>query len=321
MDPELAPRLHRDRPFDGQEVARSGPGRRAGGHALGAAHRPGAILGARLELLAELHRPSVGGPDRLGQDRPEPARFELVEGGRAGPAGRGDHVPEDRRVVARLLREVGRALERLDHQVVGDVPREAEVDGRVDERLHDQEDVGRAGPGDRGGHRHELLVVDLELGAERLEERARLGPLLGGRLRGGVPDRHPATEPGRRVGHAPDDPAVAQVALEGRRGGPGDDRQDELVVAQVAADLAADPVEHLGLDREQDDVGAGDRLERCPGPSGSRTASRARPAARPGDGWRRPGRGPRARPRRRPGDHRLGHDPGADGGDRPVREG
>ena len=50
---------------------------------------------------------------------------------------------------ARLLGEQGRALERLDDEVVGDVAREAEVDGGVDERLHDEEDVGRAGAATR----------------------------------------------------------------------------------------------------------------------------------------------------------------------------
>ena len=51
------------------------------------------------------------------------------------------------------------------------------MDGGVDERLHDEEDVGRAGAGDRGRHRDHLLVVDLELVAERAEQRRRLGAL------------------------------------------------------------------------------------------------------------------------------------------------
>ena len=45
----------------------------------------------------------------------------------------------------------------------------------------------------------------------------------------------------------------------GRR--PGEDAQDELAAPQVRADLAPDPVEHLGLDPEQDDVGAADGLD------------------------------------------------------------
>ena len=42
---------------------------------------------------------------------------------------------------------------------------------------------------------------------------------------------------------------------------PGQDAQDELAAAQVRPDLAADPLEHLGLDAEQDDVGVGDGLD------------------------------------------------------------
>ena len=75
---------------------------------------------------------------------------------------------------AARLGEQRAALERLDHEVVRHVAREAEVDGRVDQRLHDQEDVGRTGAADRGGHGDELLVVDLELHSEAAEQDARL---------------------------------------------------------------------------------------------------------------------------------------------------
>ena len=144
-------------------------------------------------------------------------------------------------MVAAVLGEMGAALERLDHQVVGDVAGKAEVHGGVDQGLHDQEDVGRAGPAHGGGHGHELLVVDLELRAERLEQGPGLGALLLGRLRRGVPDGHPATESSRRVGHAPDDPLVPEEALQGRGRGPGDDRQDELPGPQRPAQLGARP--------------------------------------------------------------------------------
>ena len=49
-----------------------------------------------------------------------------------------------------------------------------EVDRGVDERLHDEEHVRRPGAAHRGRHRDELLVLDLELGAERAEERGGL---------------------------------------------------------------------------------------------------------------------------------------------------
>ena len=78
-------------------------------------------------------------------------------------------------MVARLLREARAALEGLDDEVVGDVAREAEMDGGVDHRLHHQEHVGGPGARDRGRHRDPLLVLDLELRAER----ARAAPAPG----------------------------------------------------------------------------------------------------------------------------------------------
>jgi hypothetical protein len=55
------------------------------------------------------------------------------------------------------LAEERAALERLDDQVVGHVARKAQVDGRVDESFHDQEDVRWPRAADGGGHRHQLL--------------------------------------------------------------------------------------------------------------------------------------------------------------------
>ena len=188
------------------------------------------------------------------------------------------------------LAKTRRALERLDHEVVRDVAREAEVDGGVDQRLHHQEDVGRPGARHRGGHRHHLLVVDLDLVAERSEQRGGLGALLGRRLRRGVPHGHPAAEAGRRVGHAPDDLVVAEDAGQGRGRRAGQHAQDELAARQVRADLAADLGQHLGLDPE-----AGSRRRRRPPrrsrpPSGCRTRGRAARAAPGVDGWPRPAR-------------------------------
>ena len=126
----------------------------------------------RLELIAELDGAPVGRPDGLGQDGPQPARLELVERGRRRPAGRGDHVAQLGRVHPGLLGEERRALERLDDEVVGDVPREAEMDRRVDERLHDEEDVRRAG-------------AATPPSPSRPSSRRR--PRAGGRARPGVP--------------------------------------------------------------------------------------------------------------------------------------
>ena len=149
------------------------------------------------------------------------------------PPGRRDHVAQLSRVHPARLREERAALERLDDEVVGDVAREAEVDRGVDQRLHHEEHVGRAAAADRGRHRDELLVVDLDLVAERPQQRARLLALLGRRLGRRVPDGHPAAEARRRVGHAPHDLAVAEEPADRRRRRAGEDREHELAVAQA----------------------------------------------------------------------------------------
>ncbi len=220
---------------------------------------------------------------------------------------------------AGLLREEGRALERLDHQVVRDVAREPEVDGRVDEGLHDEEDVRRAGPGDRGRHGHEPLVVDLDLVAERRQEHAGLLALGLGGLGGREPDGHALAELGRRVGHAPDDLAVPEVAHQRPGGRAGEDADDELPRPQPAPDLAPDSTEHLGLDPEQDDVRALDRGGvRIDRPDPVRSFECLAPVAARVAGDDLAG-GDEVAPEQA-GDDRLGHDAGADGCDRGARE-
>ena len=221
---------------------------------------------------------------------------------------------------AGLLREERRPFERLDHEVVGDVSREAKVHGRVDERLHDEEDVGRPGPADRGGHRDHLLVVDLELEAERPEQCGRLGALRLGRLGGGVPDRHALAEAGGRIRHAADHLVVPEDPGEGRGRGAGEDAQDQLAAAQVGTDLAADLVQHLGLDAQQDHVRVPHRVE-VVGHGPDAVFARKGVAAL-GSGMARDDAcrlDERAAQQAR--DHGLGHDPRADRGDRRVREG
>ena len=94
------------------------------------------------------------------------------------PPGRSDHVAQHRRVLGRGLGEGRAALERLDHEVVGDVAREAQVDGGVDQRLHDEEHVRRAGSADRGGHLDEALVLHLQVRAEGAQQDSGLVALL-----------------------------------------------------------------------------------------------------------------------------------------------
>ena len=157
---------------------------------------------------------------------------------------------------AARLGEERAALERLDDQVVGDVAREAEVDRGVDERLHDQEDVGRAGAADGGGHRHELLVVDLQL-APRLPSRT-LACSRCASVTSGVAYQTVMPRPSwagvlgmlRTIWRWPRTLASAVVVA------PAMMLMTSWPSRMHGPKLAADAREHLRLDREHDDVGA-----------------------------------------------------------------
>ena len=186
--------------------------------------------------------------------------------------------------------------------------REAEVDGGVDQRLHDQEDVRRAGARDGGRHGHHLLVVDLDLDAQGAEEVSRLLALLGARLRRRVPHRHPFAEASGRVGHCPDDLVVAERPDQGLRGRAGEDRQDDLAASQPRPDLAPDAGQHLGLDREDDDI----RVRNGLGIAGDRPDAVVAGELLPAFGTRVAGHdtiGLDELAAQQAGDHGLGHDP------------
>src|SRR5467141_4190162 len=65
--------------------------------------------------------------------------------------------------------------------------REAEVHAGVDERLHQQEHVRRSGAGERGRHVDHALLLDLDLLAERAEDRLRAVALIALDARGRAP--------------------------------------------------------------------------------------------------------------------------------------
>ena len=224
----------------------TGAGRDAGHAAHGRARigrRPRSVVGDAAPRAGRRARPSAGyaaqtASDRTVRSRPDSSSWSAAA---RRPAGRGDHVPQLGRVHRRLLGEERAALERLDDEVVGDVAREAEVDGRVDERLHDEEDVGRAG-------------------AARPRSPSR--PSSRRRPRAGRRGRRAGPPPGRAAPSVVSGVAYQtvmplprragvfgmlrttwswpSVPIEGRRRRAGEDAQDELAAAQVRADLAAD---------------------------------------------------------------------------------
>ena len=102
--------------------------------------------------------------------------------------------------------------------------------------------------------------------------------------------------------------------------GAGQHAQDELAATQVRADLAPDLAEHLGLDPEQDDVGALDRLDvGGDGPDAVLALQVLAPLGPRMAGDDLAGLDQLAA--EHAGDHRLGHDAGADRRDRGLRQG
>ena len=101
--------------------------------------------------------------------------------------------------------------------------------------------------------RGEVLTVEL---LDKVELRA----LLGRGFRRRVPHRHAPSEAGGRVGHAADNLRVAERPSQRGRRGAGQDRNHELARLQHHCQLRTHPAKHLGLDREQYDIGVRDRL-------------------------------------------------------------
>ena len=134
-------------------------------------------------------------------------------------------------------------------------------------------------PGHGGRHRDPLLVLDLELRAERAEQRPRLVALVGGRRGRRVPDGHAVADAGRRVGHRADDLVVAERRDErvGRRARRGP-------TARAGRGAAAGPISRptrasiCGLTARMTTSARGDRLDvRGDGPDAVRRRERLAP--------------------------------------------
>jgi len=89
------------------------------------------------------------------------------------------HVARLREVPAALARDQCRPLAGPQHELLRDAARESEVHPRVDERLHQQEDVGRPRPRESRRHVDAFLLLYPELLAARAEARLRSVALLG----------------------------------------------------------------------------------------------------------------------------------------------
>ena len=139
---------------------------------------------------------------------------------------------------------------------MGDVARKSKVNRAVDERLHDHEDVGRSGATDRGRHRDETLVADLEFVTERTEQCTGLLALRLRRFGGCVPNVDAFADLGWCVGHDSNERTVVESLTKALGGRSGDDRDQELLRCKASAKLLQHASHHLRLDTEHNDVTA-----------------------------------------------------------------
>jgi len=144
----------------------------------------------------------------------------------------------------------------LYHQPLGDGPREAHVHTSVNQRLHEQEDVGRAGAAERRRHVEILLVLDEHLFAHRLQDLHGLLALRVGHGAGARPHRDALADLRRRVGHHAHDVLVAAQPFAQRGDGDaGSDGEDEGIRLDRAAQVGQHFIHDLRFDGEHDDVG------------------------------------------------------------------
>ena len=139
--------------------------------------------------------------------------------------------------------------------------------------------------------------------------------LLVGRAGCGIPHGDALPETGRRVRHRPNDLIVTEGGGQRLRCRPGEHREHDLAAAEPRPDLASDTDEHLWLDAEQYDMG---RIH-CVDVVGNDADAVLRAELIPALGARMAGDdlvGSDELTTEQTGDHRLGHHPRADGGDR-----
>src|SRR6266849_8686867 len=210
-------------------------------------------IGSRRPQLLRAQGGTLDGAD---EGAPHPALLERRDARDGGAARRGDHVLELARVRARLQDEPRRAQHGLRGQGHGGGAVEPHLDAAVGQRLDDDGDIGRARAREAGDGVHGALLQDHHLahGAEELLGRFEVAGLeaVGPRDR-----RHTLEHEGRGIGHDADEPrGLAQMLAELPGGHSGRDGDQELAAVHHRRDLLEDGAHDLGLDGEDDDVGA-----------------------------------------------------------------
>lgn len=175
----------------------------------------------------------------------------MVVAGRAG-----DGLAELDRVFAAVPEHDRRADGGLDDQVVGLGAGQAEQDAGVGHRLDEEVEVRGARAGERGG-RVLLGLGDPESLADAAEDRLGVVEVLGGGVAARGDDGHALVHQDGGVRHdAYDRGARGEALLDEAGGDAGGGADDEAVGGDVRGQLVEEPAHVLGLDRQDEDVGA-----------------------------------------------------------------
>ncbi len=129
----------------------------------------------------------------------------MIESRGRRAAGRGHLIAQFGHVFARLGRVLHRAAHGLEDELLSHATREAQMHARVDQRLHEHEDVSRAGAAERGRHVQIGLIVDEKFLAQRAEDGLGLTELFLGHFGRGRPHSHALADLSRCIGHGPHD--------------------------------------------------------------------------------------------------------------------
>ena len=127
--------------------------------------------------------------------------------------------------IVRVRVEIDRSTHGLGDQDLGDAARKTEMNARINHRLHEQEDVGRAGAREGGRHVEEAFLVEEDLVAEGRQDFSSGLLLCFGYLVGGGPHGDSFANLGRCVRHRPDNRIVAETTGNLVDGGTGHDRK------------------------------------------------------------------------------------------------
>ncbi len=157
-------------------------------------------------------------------------------------------------MLAGFFREHNRTAHRFDDEVVRLVARKTEMNRRVNQCFEHEKSVRRSRATDCRRHVEIFFFVHEHLFAQCLKNRAGLLALLFAHLRRGSPDRHPRADLRGRVRHRAYDRVVTSSTGKCRDTSARENRNQQLIVAQISLQLRQNARQHLRLDAQHDDL-------------------------------------------------------------------